>query len=298
MAARGRGLRSTNRSPAFGCEVSCEPAVVTQIGAPSSRSLSTAGPCDVAGLGPRRHVGVDGRRPDVARGRLRVAGSPAGGPRSLRLRARGARRTTRRRRVGALRPGNHRWQAVESPAPSQPSIQPTPSATLFCRARRSSQGPITFKQATTVPKVSAQPWDTNTMSYANGHFYNVFNRLSGSLLWESDDGTTWPRLPTRPNQRQGKAGLRIHHVARRGRQRRARGGRRNGQLLHRTVTATAAAGNRTTEWTWRKATIQPSQTGVLVNVAYSGGNLIAAGQGGEVLYSADPRQDMATWGRP
>ena len=274
-------------SPAFGCEVSCEPAVVTQIG-----SALVA-----LGYRPQDRVTLPASAPVVTwvstdAGRTwRVAGSGSPGVLPAALAVFDSELVVLGEQLdggGLVRSalGTIAWQAVESPAPSQPSIQPTPSATLL-PGPSLKPGPITFKQAT-VPKVSAQPWDTNTMSYANGHFYNVFNRLSGSLLWESDDGTTWRPIAdeTQFNGKGKQDCAFITSLAEDG----------NGGLVAvggmdsyctETVTATAAAWQSDDGVTWRKATIQPSQTGVLVNVAYSGGNLIAAGQGGEVLYSAD-----------
>ena len=274
-------------SPAFGCEVACEPAVVTQIG---SALVALGYRTEDRGTLPASAPVVTWVSTDSGRTwRVAGSGSPSVLPAALalfdselvvlgeQLDGGGLARSVR---------GTIAWQAVESPAPSQPSIQPSPSATPS-PGPSLAPGPIAFQQAT-VPKVSAQPWATNTISYVNGHFYSVFSRLHGSLLWESDDGTTWRQIANE-SQFNGKGKQDCAYVT-------SITEDGNGGLVAvggmdasctATVSSTAAVWQSDDGVTWRKATIQPPQIGVLFNVAHASGNLVAAGQGGEALYSAD-----------
>ena len=177
--------------------------------------------------------------------------------------------------------GTIAWRAVASATP-QPSIRSMPSNTPS--PALSLNASITFKQAK-VPKASAQPWSTSTMAYLNGHFYNVFNRKHGSVLWESDDGTAWRQIAneTRFN---GKAKTDCAFVA-------AITEDGNGGLVAVGGTDGTCTGGNAAIWqsddgvTWRRATIQPSLAGTLWYVAYAAGNLVAIGVDGQELYSAD-----------
>jgi hypothetical protein len=274
-------------SPAFGCEVACDPAVVTQMGnvlvalgyrtedrvtLPASAPIVTWVSADA---GRTWRVGSSGS-PTVLPAGLAVFHSELVAV-GEQLDGGGFVRSVR---------GTIAWQAAESPTPAQPSTQPTPSGTPLSGPSL-KPGPITFQKAI-VPKASAQPWATNTLSYANGHFYNVFNRLHGSLLWESDDGTTWRPIAGEA-QFNGKGKQDCASVT-------SIAGDGNGGLVavggmnsdcSYTVTSTATVWQSADGVTWQRATIPLLQTGALWNVAYSGGILVAAGQGGEELYSAD-----------
>ena len=274
-------------SPAFGCEVACEPAVAAQIG---SSLVALGYRTEDRGTLPASMPIVTWVSTDAGRTwHVRGSGSPGVLPVTLAV------FESQLVLVGDQLPGGGfvrsvqgtiAWQAAEPPAPSQPSIRPTPSSTPS-PGRSLKPGPITFKQAT-VPKVTAQPWDTNSISYVNGHFYNVFNRKHGSLLWESDNGTTWRQIASEAQfNGKGKQDCAfVTSLAEDGNGGLVAVGGMDGSCSA-TVTAAAAAWQSNDGVTWRKATIQPSQTGVLYSVAYAGGNLVAAGQGGEVLYSAD-----------
>jgi photosystem II stability/assembly factor-like uncharacterized protein len=146
-----------------------------------------------------------------------------------------------------------------------------------------------------MPKAPAEAGD-NSVWYVNGHFYNVFNRWDrrgtrphhGPLVWESDDGTSWRQIANEA-QFNGKGKQECAFIT-------ALTEDGNGGLVAvggmdgscaGTVTSIAAVWQSDDGVTWRKATIQPAQTGVLYDVAYAGGNLVAVGQEGELLSSAD-----------
>jgi hypothetical protein len=274
-------------SPAFGCEAACQPAVVAPIGS------------ELVALGYRTQdrVTLPSSAPvvtwvstDAGRTwRVQDSGSPGVLPSALALF--NSEPVLIGQALGSdwgLRDvlGTITWQAVESPAPSRPSIQPTPSATPS-PGPSLVPGPITFKQAT-MPKLSAEPGSSNTISYVNGHFYNVFNRSHGPLVWESDDGTAWRQIADQ-TQFNGKGAQDCAYIT-------ALTEDGNGGLVavggmdgycSGTVSSVATAWQSNDGVTWRKATIQPSRTDVLLGVAYSRGNLVAVGADGDVLYSAD-----------
>lgn len=273
-------------SPAFGCEAACEPAVVTQIGSalvalgyrtkdtgtlPDSAPIVTWVSTDTGRTWRVTGSGSPGVLPSTLAlfdSELVVLGEQLGGG--------GFVRSVR---------GTIAWQAVESPSPARPSIQPTPSATPSPGPSLKT-GPITFKQAT-VPKVSAQPWSSNTMWYVNGRFYSVFSRAHGPLLWESDDGATWRQIAneTQFNGKGAQDCASIQALTEDGNGGLVAVGGMDGYCAG-TVTSTATAWQSNDGVTWRQATIQP-QTGLLLSVAHAGGSLVAVGTNSVVLHSAD-----------
>ena len=281
-------------SPEFGCAAGCQPAAVTKVGSalvavgyrtqdratlPASAPIVTWVSTDDGRTWRVRGSGSPGVLPLVLAPfdsdvvmfgeQLPVGDQPAADDGSV--------RSAR---------GTIAWQAVDSPSPVQPSIRPSPSATPSPGPSLET-GPIKFKQAT-VPNVSAQPWSTNTIRYVNGRFYSVFNRTHGALLWESDDGTTWRQIAneTQFNGKRKADCAFIASLTEDGTGGLVAVGATDSSCAA-AVTSTSAVWQSKDGVTWRRATIQPSLTGVLWHVAYAGGNLVAVGEDGKELYSAD-----------
>lgn len=274
-------------SPAFGCEAACEPAVVTQVG---SVLVALGYRTEDRGALPASAPVVTWLSTDAGRTwRVQSAGSPGVLPSALALfhselvvigeQLNGG--AVVRSALGAIT-----WQAAEPPSSSQPSSQPTPSTT-FSPGPSLKTGPITFRQAK-VPKASAQPWSSNSMWYVNGRFYSVFSRAHGPLLWESDDGTTWRQIAdeTQFNGKGAQDCASIQALAQDGNGGLVAVGGMDGDCAD-TVTSTATAWQSSDGVTWHRATIQPSQTSLLLSVAYAGGSLVAVGTNRVVLHSPD-----------
>jgi hypothetical protein len=285
--------------PAFGCATGCQPTAVTRVGnALVAVGYRTQDRATLPASAPiATWVSTDDGRTWLARG----GGSPGVLP--MALAALGSDVVVFGRQLpvvetansfgfGRSARGSITWQAVESPTSAEPSIEPTWSTTPST-APSVKTGPIEFRQATE-PKAPAEAWQ-NLVSYVNGHFYNVFDRWTvsgtprrGPALWESDDGTAWHQIANEA-QFNGKGKQDCAFIA-------ALTDDGQGGLVAvgsvdsscaGAVTGTAAVWQSNDGTTWRRATLQTPLTGVLWHVASAGANLVAIGEDGQELYSAD-----------
>jgi hypothetical protein len=286
-------------SPAFGCAAGCQPKAVTKV----------ANALVAVGYRTQERTTLPASAPivtwvssdDGRTWRVRGAGSPGILPSVLAPIDSDVVMFGEQLPVGTQFPdgallraarGTIAWQAGESPTPAQPSIRPTPSATPS-PGPPVMTGPIEFRQAT-VPNSPVEPW-SNSVAYVNGHFYSVFDRWTvsgtprrGPLVWESDDGVAWRQIAkeTRFNGKGKQDCAFIAALTEDGAGGLVAVGSMDGSCAG-AVNGTAAAWQSDDGVTWRRATIQPSLTGVLWHVAYAAGNLVAIGEDGQELYSTD-----------